>query len=49
MEEWEECDESLLCPVVTLDDLIEASQSIVPSVSLEDKEKYEAMNKWFCS
>jgi SpoVK/Ycf46/Vps4 family AAA+-type ATPase len=49
MEEWEECDESLLRPLVTLDDLMEASQSIVPSVSLEDKEKYEAMNKRFCS
>jgi SpoVK/Ycf46/Vps4 family AAA+-type ATPase len=49
MEEWEEKDETLLTPIVTLDDITESSKCIVPSVSLEDRKKYEALHKTFSS
>lgn len=43
---WEE---DRLEPVVTLEDLIEASKAIVPSVSAAELKKYEALRDQFCN
>ena len=48
MEEWEDS-HTLLTPVVTFDDVIEAAKCVQPSVSLEDKKKYEELDNKFSS
>ena len=46
LSEW---DESQLVPIVTIEDLLEASKDVVPSVSQSELEKYERLRDQFSS